>query len=448
LNEINSIKNIVEVNNLVKIYKEGNVKAVDNISFTVKKGEILALLGPNGAGKTTTLSILATLLNATEGSTFVNGYNVEKEPDKVRKSIGFVFQEPSVDGEMKGWENLELHGVLYGMPKKERQAKIREVLKLVDLEDRADTYVKNYSGGMKRRLEIARGLIHEPQVLFLDEPTLGLDPQTRRKIWDKIKELNQGGLNMTILITTHYMDEADELADRICIMDHGKIIAMDTSENLKKKLSGDVIDIQFENAEERFKFPVVIQQIKEIPGVKNVSFGTAGSDQDMMPKIQLPPGMPANITPEMIQARMREVLSDPKKLIASWKKMPMAAGMFLNAPLTIKKKIADVFDNKLLEEVPDAIKQELIKIKKGEYDEEEETDHQPSISISCESGGKQLPLIIQKINDNNLNIKSVNMHQPTLEDVFLHYVGSEIREESSNHAKGIKKMIQMRQLRK
>ncbi|MCK4239166.1 MAG: ATP-binding cassette domain-containing protein [Candidatus Lokiarchaeota archaeon] len=236
-------ENIVEVKDLVKIYKDGNVKAIDKISFTVKKGEIFALLGPNGAGKTTTLSVLATLLNATKGATFVNGYNVAKDPDKVRKSIGFVFQEPSVDGEMKGWENLELHAVLYGMPKKERQVKIQEVLKIVDLEDRANTYVKNYSGGMKRRLEIARGLIHEPKVLFLDEPTLGLDPQTRRKIWEKIKELNKGDLNMTILITTHYMDEADELADRICIMDHGKIIVMDTSENLKKQLSGDVIDI-------------------------------------------------------------------------------------------------------------------------------------------------------------------------------------------------------------
>ncbi len=447
MNEINSKENIIDVRNLVKIYKEGKVKAVDNISFDVKKGEIFALLGPNGAGKTTTLSVLATLLFATEGSAFVNGFDVRKDPDKVRKSIGYVFQEPSLDGEMKGRENLELHAVLYGMPRKERQAKIKNVLKLVDLEDKADTYVKNYSGGMKRRLEIARGLIHEPKVLFLDEPTLGLDPQTRRKIWEKIKELNNGDFKMTILITTHYMDEADELADRICIMDHGKIIAMDTSENLKKQLAGDVIDIQFENVDERFKIPIVTRQIKEIPGVKNVSFGTVEAEQDMMPNIKLPPGMPASINPEMIQARMREILSDPKKLLMAWKRMPMAANMFLNAPLAMKKKVADMFDDKLLEEVPDNIKQELIKIKKGEYDEEE-ADIEPSISISCENGGKQLPLIVQKINENNLIIKSVNMHQPTLEDVFLHYVGSAIREESSNHTKAVKKMIQMRQLRK
>ncbi len=380
-------ENIIEVKDLVKIYKQGNVKAVDKISFNIKKGEIFALLGPNGAGKTTTLSILATLLFATEGSAFVNGFDVGRDPDKVRKSIGYVFQEPSLDGEMKGRENLELHAVLYGMPRKDRQAKIKEVLKLVDLEDKADTYAKNYSGGMKRRLEIARGLIHEPKVLFLDEPTLGLDPQTRRKIWEKIKELNNGDIKMTILITTHYMDEVDELADRICIMDHGKIIAMDTSENLKKQLAGDVIDIQFENVDERFKIPIVTRQIKEIPGVKNVSFGTAGSEQEIIPKIQLPPGMPATVTPEMIQARMREILSDPKKLLMAWKKMPMAANMFFSAPLIAKKKIADMFNDKLLEEVPENIKQELIKIKKGEYPEEE-VDIEPSLSISCENGGK------------------------------------------------------------
>ncbi|UCC20718.1 MAG: ATP-binding cassette domain-containing protein [Promethearchaeota archaeon] len=437
--------NIIEVKNLTKIYEEGNVLAVDDISFNIKKGEIFALLGPNGAGKTTTISVLATLLSSTNGETFVNNYDVSKDPDKVRKSIGIVFQEPSLDGEMKAWENLELHGILYGMPKKERQEKIKEVLKLVDLDERADTFVKNYSGGMKRRLEIARGLLHEPKVLFLDEPTLGLDPQTRRKIWDKIKELNKSDTKITILITTHYMDEADELADRICIMDHGKIIAMDTSENLKKQLSGDVIDIQFENLEEMFKLPITINQIKDIPGVKNVTMGSAEAQQDIMPNIKLPKGMP-NIDPAMIQARIRETLSDPKKLIEAWKRMPMTTGMFLNAPLAMKKKIANMFDDKLLEEVPDTIKQEMIKIKKGELEEKEVLE--PSISISCESGGQQLPLIIRKINENGLKIKTVNMHEPTLEDVFLHYVGKTIREETSNHTKDIKKMIQMRQLRK
>ncbi|MFW9987656.1 MAG: ATP-binding cassette domain-containing protein [Candidatus Odinarchaeota archaeon] len=438
-------QNIIEVQNLSKIYEQGNVLAVDNISFNIKKGEIFALLGPNGAGKTTTISILATLLSSTEGKALVNNYDVLKEPDNVRKSIGIVFQEPSLDTEMKGTENLELHAILYGMSKKERQEKIKEVLKLVDLEDKADAFVKNYSGGMKRRLEIARGLLHEPKVLFLDEPTLGLDPQTRRKIWDKIMELNKGNSKITILITTHYMAEADELADRICIMDHGKIIAMDTSENLKKQLSGDVVDIIFEEVEERFKIPMIIREIKEIPGVKNVTFGSSKEEQNMMSNFQPPPGMP-KIDPAIMQAKMRETLSDPKKLIMAWKRTPMTTGMFFRAPLERKKQIANMFDDKLLEEVPDTIKEVIIKIKKGEFKEEEQLDL--SISISCESGGKQLPLIIQKITENSLNIKTINMHHPTLEDVFLHYVGSAIREESSNHSKGIKKMIQMRQLRK
>lgn len=439
-------ESIIEVRNLTKIYDDGNVLAVDNINLDINKGEIFAMLGPNGAGKTTTINMLATLLDLTEGQAFVNGYDVEKHPDKVRKSIGIVFQEPSLDIDMKGWENLELHAILYGMSKKDRHPKIKEVLKLVDLEDRADTYVKNYSGGMKRRLEIARGLIHEPKVLFLDEPTLGLDPQTRRKIWDKIKELNQIS-KITILITTHYMDEADELADRICIMDHGKIIALDTSENLKKQLSGDVIDIQFEKVEDRIKLPQIINQIREIPGIKNISFGDAKGQQDEIPmNLNLPANMP-NIDPAMIQARMREVMSNPKKMLEAWKRFPMATQMFLNAPLEAKKRIANMFDDELLEEAPDNIKQEIIKIKKGEY-EEEEQEFEPKLSISCESGGKQLPLIVQNINDNNLKIKTVNMHEPTLEDVFLHYVGSAIREESSNHTKNIKKFIQMRQLRK
>lgn len=438
--------NIIEVRNLTKIYDEGNVLAVDSINFDIKEGEIFAMLGPNGAGKTTTINMLATLLDLTDGQAFVNNYDVVQHPDKVRKSIGIVFQEPSLDGDMKAWENLELHGILYSMPKKERHEKIKEVLKLVDLEDRADTYVKNYSGGMKRRLEIARGLIHEPRVLFLDEPTLGLDPQTRRKIWEKIKELNRIS-KITILITTHYMDEADELADRICIMDHGKIIALDTSENLKKQLSGDVVDIKFEKVENRMVLPQIINKIRLIPGVKNISIGDGKGQQDEIPmNINLPTNMP-NVNPAMIQARIREIMSSPKKMLEAWKRFPMATQMFLNAPLEVKKRIANMFEGELLEELPDSIKHEILKIKNGNYKEEEQV-FEPNLSISCENGGKQLPLIIQNINDSNLKIKTINMHQPTLEDVFLHYVGTTIREESSNQTKNIKEFIQMRQLRK
>ncbi|MFX0069976.1 MAG: ATP-binding cassette domain-containing protein [Candidatus Hermodarchaeota archaeon] len=439
--------NIIEVKNLTKIYENGNVLAVDGINFSIKKGEIFALLGPNGAGKTTTINMLATLLDATNGEAIVNSYNVKDHPGKVRRSIGMVFQETAVDIEMTGWENLEIHAILYGMAKKERRAKIREVLQLVDLEDKANIYVKNYSGGMKRRLEIARGLIHEPIVLFLDEPTLGLDPQTRRKIWEKIKELNQGVFNMTILITTHYMEEADELADRICIMDHGKIIALDTSKNLKEQLSGDIIDVEFENIGDKQALSDIVSILKKLTGVKDITFSDKTEVMDTIPQdMPLPPGM-KNIDMNIIKARMQEMMANPKKMIQAWKKFPMASQMFLNAPLIVKKKIADLFNDELLEEVPDPIKTEIIKIKKDEIGLDSK-EIESKISISCENGRVQLPKIIQKINDNNLSIKNVSMHHPTLEDVFLFYTGEDIREESGTRVKNIKNLIQMRQIRK
>jgi len=438
-------ENIIEVKDLTKIYDDGNVLAVDDISFEIKKGEIFALLGPNGAGKTTTISMLATLLEVTKGDAIVNGHDVKKVPDKVRRSIGIVFQETAVDLEMKGWENLELHAILYGMPKKKRRSKIQDVLKLVDLGDKANTYVKNYSGGMKRRLEIARGLIHEPMILFLDEPTLGLDPQTRRKIWEKIKELNKGDLKITILITTHYMEEADELADRICIMDHGKIIALDTSENLKKKLSGEIIEIQFEQVDDVKRLQNLILKVRELRGIKNISFGGRKEMSDKIP-MQLPPGM-KNINPEIIRAKLREIISNPKKLIQAWNKYPMASQMFFNAPPEIKKQIASQFNEDLIKEVPEPIKSEIIKIQKGEISENT-TDFKHLISISCDDGGKQLSSIIHTINEHDLKIKTVHMHKPTLEDVFLFYTGDIIREESANRVKNIKEMIQMKHMRK
>lgn len=441
-------ENIIEVRDLKKIYEQGNVLAVDNINFSIQKGEIFALLGPNGAGKTTTIGMLATLLPLTSGNAKVNGYDVQKDPDAVRKSIGIVFQESAVDIEMKARENLELHAILYGMGKQERRAKIDEVLKLVDLEDKANIFVKNYSGGMRRRLEIARGLIHQPSVLFLDEPTLGLDPQTRRKIWEKIRVLNRGPLKMTILITTHYMEEADELADRICIMDHGKIIAMDTSQNLKHKLSGDIVDITLEKSIDHAKILQLIGHIKSIEGVKNINLGNSKDKGEKMEMPAMPQNLPGNINPEMLRARMKQMMSDPKKMIKAWKKFPMSSQMFLNAPLDRKKKIASMFTgSELLNEVPNAIREEIIKIQKGEIDEQK-VEGEPQLSISCENGGKVLPRIVQRINDDGLEIKTVNMHQPTLEDVFIFFTGDAIREESADRVKNIKKMIQMRQLRK
>ncbi len=439
-------ENIVEVKGLTKIYEQGNVLAVDDISFEIRKGEIFALLGPNGAGKTTTISILSTILNPTKGTATINSFDVQKDPGQVRKSIGIVFQEPSLDGEMKGQENLELHAILYKMPKSQRKEKINEVLNLVDLQDKADTFVKNYSGGMKRRLEIARGLLQSPKMLFLDEPTLGLDPQTRHKIWEKIRELNRD-LGITILITTHYMEEADELADRICIMDHGKIIALDTSDNLKKQISGDIIDIKFDNIDDRMKIMDFVSQIRELSSIKNISFGHSMASSDaMFTNLNLPKNMP-NINPEMIKAQMRDMMSDPKKLLTALKRFPMASQMLLNAPFEVKKRIADLFTDDLLDQVPDGIKQEIIKIKKGEISEDQK-DSETEISISCEHGGTCLSDVIRKVDESNLTIKTVNVHEPKLEDVFLHFVGSEIREETSNTTKDIKNRIQMRQLTK
>ena len=223
---------MIRVNNLSK--KFNNFTAVDNISFEVKKGSFFAFLGPNGAGKSTTIKMLVTLLKPTNGQLTINGFDVLKESIKVRDSFGIVFQDYSLDDELTAYENMYFHSVVYGLSAKERRPKINKLLKLVDLDDRKKDLVKKFSGGMKRRLEIARGLLHEPDVLFLDEPTLGLDPQTRNHIWDYIKGLNNKK-GLTIFFTTHYMEEAERYADEIAIIDHGRIVAKGTLELLKNK---------------------------------------------------------------------------------------------------------------------------------------------------------------------------------------------------------------------
>ncbi|NQE06596.1 putative ABC transporter ATP-binding protein [ANME-1 cluster archaeon GoMg1] len=233
----------IEVRDLTKRYKGNGFAAVDHISFNVESGEIFALLGPNGAGKTTAIKILTTLLKPTSGTAKVAGFDVGKDKDSVRKSIGIVFQEPSLDWRLTGRENLDFHARIYGIGRKEREKRIEEVLKLVELEDKADVAVDKYSGGMKRRLELARGFIHNPKVLFLDEPTLGLDTHTRRRIWDYIRELNDSE-GATIVLTTHHMEEADYLCDRVGIMDQGKIIALDTPTNLKDLIGSDVVSLE------------------------------------------------------------------------------------------------------------------------------------------------------------------------------------------------------------
>ena len=237
---------IIETHQLTKAFN--SLKAVDKLDITVESGEIFGLLGPNGAGKTTTISMLCTILKPTSGTATVNGFDIVKEAMQVRKSIGIVFQDPSVDDRMTGRENLLMHANLYGVPTSEQNNRINNVLKLVELEERADDLTRTYSGGMRRRLELARGLIHYPKVLFLDEPTIGLDPQTRDHVWKYIRELKEAH-DITVVLTTHYMDEADRLSDRIAIMDYGKIIALDTSSKLKETLEGDVITVKADNLE-------------------------------------------------------------------------------------------------------------------------------------------------------------------------------------------------------
>lgn len=234
---------IVAVDDLVKRF--GKLDAVRGVSFDVEEGEIFGFLGPNGAGKTTTINMLCTLLRPTAGRALVNGFDVAKETSAVRRSIGLVFQETTLDDHLSAEDNLRFHAYAYGISRSVFRERSRELLDLVELWDRRKDKVNRYSGGMKRRLEIARGLLHRPRVLFLDEPTLGLDPQTRRRVWDYIRDLRQRD-NLTIFLTTHYMDEA-EVCDRIGVIDYGRIISLDTPAGLKDELGGDIITITTED---------------------------------------------------------------------------------------------------------------------------------------------------------------------------------------------------------
>jgi ABC-2 type transport system ATP-binding protein len=316
-----SKRNIVEVINLTKKY--GDLIAVNNVSFEVKEGEIFGLLGSNGAGKTTLISMLCTILKPTSGTAKVNGFDIVKEEDKVRKSIGIVFQDSSLDNRLTGMENIELHASLYSVPKNERRKRMKEALELVGLEDKAKVLVRNYSGGMKRRLEIARSLIHYPKVLFLDEPTLGLDPQTRVNIWDYIINLAKRE-NITIFLTTHYMEEADFLCNRVAIIDEGKIIVIDSPKNLKRKIVGDALIIEVDEKE-----------------------------------------------------KTKEIVSK----------------------LSFVKNVSEV-DGK--------------------------------IYVNIENSEENLPFVFESLRSNTIKIKSISIRKPSLNDVFIHYTGKEIRDEIEN----------------
>ena len=256
---------MISTKNLTKKFEK--LTAVDNLNLEIKEGEIFGLLGPNGAGKTTTIFMLTTLKPPTSGTATINGYDIVKDSDKVRKSIGIVFQDPSSDEILTGYENLKLHGWLYDMPDDLKERRIKEVLELVDLTNRKDDLVKKYSGGMRRRLELARGLMHHPRVLFLDEPTLGLDPQSRDYIWSYIEKLAKEE-KITIVLTTHYMDEADKLCDRLAIIDYGKIVVLGTPEELKKELGGDIIKLRGKNLK--------LEPLKNLSYVKNIAASSEG----------------------------------------------------------------------------------------------------------------------------------------------------------------------------
>ncbi len=242
----NGIANAIEVERLTKRF--GELVAVNEITFQVREGEIFGLLGPNGAGKTTLIRMLTTLTPSTSGAARVAGHDINREADGVRKSIGVIPQALTSDPELTAEENLLIHAKLYGVPAEKRPALIRNLLVAVDLEKFGGELVRNFSGGMRRRLEIARGLVHSPKILFLDEPTTGLDPVSRTSVWGMINKLKEQS-RLTILLTTHYMDEADKLCERIAIVDHGKLVALDTPTRLKDSVPGtDVVEAEFENA--------------------------------------------------------------------------------------------------------------------------------------------------------------------------------------------------------
>ena len=275
---------IIEVKNLVKEYKK-NERVLDNVSITINSGEIFGLLGPNGAGKSTLVKILTTIARPTSGNCFLNAVDVCEDPLKARKQFGLVMQELTVDEKLSAWDNLYLSSRFYHINKKEMEQRINQVLEIVDLSEYKDKLVEEFSGGMKKRLDIAIALIHNPQIIFLDEPTLGLDIQTRRKIWDYINYLRKEK-NTTVFLTTHYMEEADNICDRIAIIDKGKIQALDTPNNLKSRLSGEIIIIESEkNSKEIMEVLKDESYVISQKMVENKVFITVEKSEESIPKI-------------------------------------------------------------------------------------------------------------------------------------------------------------------
>jgi len=393
----------IEVSGLTKIF-DGRVRAVDEISFTVKGGEILGFLGPNGAGKTTTLNMLSTLLKPTSGTATVNGHDIVEEPDAVRRSIGYVFQDPTLDIELTGRENLDFHGRLYNLNRNLRKQRIKEMLEIVQLTDRADNLVKTYSGGMKRRLEIARGLLHHPKVLFLDEPTLGLDPQTRRSIWEHIQRLNQEK-KITIILTTHYTEEADYLCDRILIIDFGKIVALDTADKLKAQLEGDVVSLTF-------KAPAMISKVRPVFEKKN-------------------------------WIRRVHLVSVDDNQVAASRMMNMMQGTAAGSGMMGGVSHGSAGGRRVprhFEKMPS----------QGATDQDSSSNQAPGskrLNLLVDDGGHRIPSIVKLVDEAGVALESVELHKPTLDDVFISVTGRNIRDQRGSFMEMVRRHRIMRQAR-
>lgn len=393
----------IEVSGLTKVFN-GRVRAVDEISFIVKEGEILGFLGPNGAGKTTTLNMLSTLLKPTSGTATINGHDIVEEPDAVRRSIGYVFQDPTLDIELTGRENLDFHGRLYNLNRNLRKQRIKEMLEIVQLTDRADDLVKTYSGGMKRRLEIARGLLHYPKVLFLDEPTLGLDPQTRRSIWEHIQRLNQEK-KITIILTTHYTEEADYLCGRILIIDFGKIVALDTPDKLKAQLEGDVVSLTF-------KAPEMISKVRSLFEKKN-----------WIRRIHLVSADDNQATASRMMNMMHGMAAGPE----------MMGGISHGS--TGRSRMPKHF-----EKMPS----------QGTTSQNSSSNQAPSskrLNLLVDDGGHRIPSIVKLADEAGVVLESVELHKPTLDDVFISVTGRNIRDQRGSFMEMVRRHRIMRQAR-
>ena len=393
---------------MTKVF-DNRIRAVDGISFALEKGEILGFLGPNGAGKTTTLNMLSTLLRPTSGTATVNGHDIIEEPDAVRRSIGFVFQDPTLDIELTGNENLDFHGRLYGIKKDLRQQRIKEMLEVVQLSDRADDLVKTYSGGMKRRLEIARGLLHYPKILFLDEPTLGLDPQTRRSIWEHIQRLNRDE-DITIILTTHYTEEADYLCDRALIIDFGKIVALDTPDRLKARLEGDVVSLTFKEPKEIANIRAMLEKKDWIRSINTTISSNAHNTMSRM--MHTMRGMPTG------EAGMSGMMSG------------LGGGDVRQVGGMLKRP-----------------RQTPTHDKAGENDRGGSEGGPRCLNVLVDDGGRRIPEIVKLVDEAGVVLESVELHKPTLDDVFLTTTGRNIRDERGSFMEMIRRHRIVRQAR-